>query len=225
MNFKRAMSGVFRIGVMKRLKRGTSIQIMPTLACNYACSYCARDYDGKRPSGPVSDRGAWMRWLEDFNSVVPIREVVLSGGEPTLLPYFGELCWSIVDRGWFLTVYTNLSNIIALDGLPQTPRIRVLATFHPEGTSPGAFVYTWEIADRHNRVDVDEIGKRVIHGHKRTNLKPFATDEALAKRVSRILVGPDFRMFIYCLNASIAYTELEGAAWANAERQIGDSNP
>ena len=209
---KRLVSSIYRIGIQRLLRKGMRITIIPSYICNYSCSYCGRKMGGADPKAELRSLEEWKRYLTDLDRTFKlsrsrIKEIVLSGGEPTLLPYFNELCNWITER-WLLMVYTNLSDISKLCSLNQTPRLIIHATFHPEGTDSIWFNRRWRILDEIHRVEVDEIGqRRLANPHKKTRLKPFATMEDMETKLAMLRVDPNFAAYLYCIDDTAANTK------------------
>ncbi len=201
---KRRISDLYRIGIQRRIRKGLRITIIPSYACNYKCSYCSRIVDGKYPTAKVKTMEEWKKYLTDLDLTFrmdrsKIKEVVITGGEPTLLPYFNELCDWITER-WILVVYTNLSDVSKLTKLRQTPRLIIHASYHAGETDGQAyFNERWEYVDKYHRTIVDEIGERVLkNSHKKTRLKPFATKETLNTRLAMLRVDPNQAAYLHC---------------------------
>lgn len=81
-------------------RKGISLNITPSFLCNYNCSYCAVNYEGKKPINCETAKAhEWIHYIEHYKEKVA--EIDLSGGEPTLLSYFAFLCNSLLDRGYY----------------------------------------------------------------------------------------------------------------------------
>ena len=131
---KRQLSKIFRFGMMKRLKRGVKVTIFPSYKCSYDCSYCSLRVNGVFPKNETLSLGEWQKFLEDYElahkEIGGIREVILTGGEPTILPYFKELLeWMLFEKKWYVTMFSNLSNSKLMQIRPSL-KLRVGATFH-----------------------------------------------------------------------------------------------
>jgi len=151
-----------RYGFLKRLHRGVRVKIFPTFKCSLNCYYCGNKGEGdNRPSDDNLRRtlslDEWKWQLSHFP--VKIREVVISGGEPTIWPEFIELASWILDQGWFLTVFTNLTNKKLAD-LPESNRLRIYATFHGRVLKKDIFVRNYAIISKRHRIDVNEIAEQ-----------------------------------------------------------------
>ncbi len=209
---KRTLSNIYRIGIQRLIKRGIRITIIPSYTCNYSCSYCGRNMDGNSPVTPKpKSLEEWKRYLTDLDKTFKldgskIKEIVMTGGEPTLLPYFVELCDWITER-WLLMVYTNLALIGRLCRLKQTPRLMIHATHHPKEANR-YFNNRWRHVDEIHRVEVDEIGKRrLLNPYKRTRLKRFATVADLNNNLAMLRVDPSFAAYLYCNDDAKANTK------------------
>ena len=209
---KRTLSDIYRIGIQRLIKKGLRITIIPSYTCNYKCDYCSRNMDGGKPTtDKANSLDEWKRYLTDLDKTFrldgsKIKEIVLTGGEPTLLPYFVELCNWITER-WLLTVYTNLSRTRMLYLIRQTPRLMIHATYHAGQVNNNEFNYYWRATDEIHRVEVDEIGERRLRNpHKRTRLKPFAKIEEVKSRLAMLRVDPNFAAYLYCTDDAKANT-------------------
>ena len=209
---KRVISSIYRIGIQRLIRKGIRVTIIPSYVCNYSCSYCGRKMGGSDPKAGLRSLEEWKRYLTDLDGTFKLsrsrlREIVLTGGEPTLLPYFNELCDFITER-WLLTVYTNLSDISRLSKLDQTPHLIVHATFHPEFANSILFNKNWRLLDKIHRVVVDEIGQRRLEDpYKKTRLKPFATMEDMETKLAMLRVDPNFAAYLYCIDDTAANTK------------------
>jgi len=136
MNIKRLLSRVLRYYLIKKLRRGMSVSIFPSWGCNYKCDYCLLRTDGIFPEGEMLSLDSWKGFLNDLDTCYRnsegrgIKEICLLGGEPTLLPYFTDLChWILFEKRWMLMIYTNMSNLKTLEIKPSM-LLRIEATYH-----------------------------------------------------------------------------------------------
>jgi 7-carboxy-7-deazaguanine synthase len=70
--------------------------------CNLRCSWCDTPYASWEPEGEEMAVKEIVRRIGDF----PARHVVLTGGEPMIMPEIGELCDLIKERGFQITIET-----------------------------------------------------------------------------------------------------------------------
>ena len=204
---KRVYSKIFRMHFWRTFKKGLYIGVIPSYVCNYSCSYCTPAMLGSRPSTPMRSLEEWKKYIIDFDNMLrrsntKLKGIFLTGGEPTILPYFVDLCNWILDQGWLLSVYTNLSNPTTLIKINQSSRLIIMATFHPDTALPHVFSNDWEKVDKYHRVEVDEIGERKLtDAHKKTKLKPFSTEEYLKDNSTMLRVDSNFAAHLYCYDS------------------------
>lgn len=147
-------------GLLKKFKTGERIQCFLTFRCNLDCGYCTLKFaDGEMP---VSDELTLDEWKEILSNQFPrpIKEVVISGGEPMLMPYFSELVNYLLDRNIFVCIYSNL---LTSNGLKVNPsvRYRIHATYH-KSANLKHFKRNLAIYRQKYRVNVDEIGGQPV---------------------------------------------------------------
>lgn len=132
---KRFLSRIFRYHVIKTIRRGATVSMFPSFKCNYHCDYCLLRTNGVFPENELLSFDSWKERLTDLDIALKnstghgIKEIGLLGGEPTLLPYFADLCHWIIEKRWQLMVFTNLSNLKMLEVKPSL-LLRVEATYH-----------------------------------------------------------------------------------------------
>jgi organic radical activating enzyme len=114
--------------------------------CTYDCTYC--------PSGNKAGKEKWLTLelakgfldsLENQLSPGQSVEVLMTGGEPTIWPKFVDLCSYIKDKGWKVSVITNL--VRSLDWWKTYWNLfsTVTYSYHSETTNDEEFVkkITW----------------------------------------------------------------------------------
>lgn len=209
MRFKRLLAKILRFGLLKKLRHGGKITIFPSFACNYKCDYCSLRVNGVMPKNKTLPFEKWKYFLEAFDEATidnnGIREVILTGGEPTLLPYFTELCnWILFEKKWFLTIFTNLSNYKLLELKPSL-RLRIGATLHHH-VDPDEFTERYLIVNKYHRIDVEEI---IGYGHTKklpySKGKPFLTEYEIENLVACLRVSPDQSIHLTCREACINF--------------------
>jgi organic radical activating enzyme len=112
-------------GFLMRFRKGINLTIYLTLRCNLKCDYCANKYYTSKTATSELTIEEWKRKIETFP--YQIKQVQLTGGEPTLYPEFKELVEYLLSRKIFVIVYTNLTNDIAFE---DNIRLRFLSTYH-----------------------------------------------------------------------------------------------
>ncbi len=176
------------------LKRGTMLQISLTYACQYRCEYCTL----KMPTGkqPMSrGRLSFEEWQERIkNFPVKVREVYISGGEPTLVSYMPDLCNWLLDVGYHVTIFTNLHEALkSLTRIKPSYRLQIWATFH-KGHRADLFggAYHYLKGEGYN-ITAEELGEKTLDF---TKLMQFTTVEALKDPSFRM--SPDGQLFTSC---------------------------
>jgi len=177
----------------KKLKKGMVVVIIPSYVCNFSCSYCIRDVM-EMDRKPDLGLEKWKEFLADLDENLrqggtKIKEIILSGGEPTLLPYFVELSEWILKR-WFLTVYTNLSNLQTLK--IKNRKLFVVASYHSSQMSGDVFL---KRAKRLPNVKIKEIGGNTLD----IPVQELRTKKYKMKYFGQLTVDADFKMSIYNL--------------------------
>lgn len=184
-------------GVRKRFKRGIRLYVLTTLRCNYNCEYCSnRFYNGKmiRVDKELNVDG-WVNKILSFP--VPVREVVISGGEPMLRDDFAALVNELTLRGYFVTVQTNLSIPKRAAELKKSSRLRISATWHPSRCEYTTFNYH-KMHFKGFRVDVTCPGKTNETGvkiHNKTRIYSPSEASENCLDIQRFVFAPNGMLF------------------------------
>lgn len=117
--------------------------------CTYDCTYC--------PSGNKAGKEKWLtlelakRFLDTLESQLisgqPV-EVLMTGGEPTIWPKFVELCNYIKDKGWKVSVITNLVRTLDWWKTHWSLFSTVTYSYHSETTKDSDFIKKIEWLDQ-----------------------------------------------------------------------------
>ena len=190
---------LFRFGLMKRFKRGVLLTIYPSFKCTHNCSYCMLKLDNVYPSSKTLPLSNWKKFLENYDKtqrqVGGIREVFLSGGEPTILPYFKELLeWMLFEKKWYVTVFSNLSNKNLLKIKPSL-RLRIVASYHHEQIDRILWEDNYFTINKVHRVDAEELGFGLLSYSK---VKSFLKEEEIKNLVEYIRISPDLSIYMSC---------------------------
>jgi organic radical activating enzyme len=177
--------------MMKRFKKGIKVGINLSWWCNLQCSYCPTKKQYTQNSGDMESIEYWKDWISTFP--IKIREVALSGGEPTLVPYFDELANWLLKEGYYVLILTNLTTHIPLMKIQPSRRLRIVATFH-ECYSKIKFLKNYEIVSKVHRVDVIEIEKEELSFSKKKAL----SNEERAKRIEYLRSAPNGATYRNC---------------------------
>jgi len=184
---------------MKRLKRGIRIKIFPTFKCSLKCDYCGNNlgrdlHPSENNLKTILDLLGWINLIDNFP--VKIREVVISGGEPTIWPDFPELVNYLLSQGYFVTVYTNLTNKNLLN-VDKSRRLRVYATFHGRHYDKNQFLKNYDVVSSVHRVDVNEIAQQQLPFSK---VDPWGCDYEQSKTINKnyFWIAPDGSIHPHC---------------------------
>lgn len=178
---------MFRSGVM--------LQCNIIYACPFACSYCALDQPtGKRPKAKQMGIEQWKKMVKHFPT--KIREVFVTGGEPTLVKWMPEFVNWLLDEGYHVILFSMLHDVEAIKKIKPSYRFQVRSTFHkiPEETVLRYTKQYDQIKDIYN-VCVDEIGDDKVLPF--SVLKPFVSDETMQDDYG-FRISPDGDFFINC---------------------------
>ena len=98
--------------------------------CNYRCPYCGVWEKASSQDLQLSAEKWWVIWYNLFEKYGSIH-IFLSGGEPSVYPYFFELV-KVLTKEHTVEICTNLSwNVDLLIPDVSTQVLRVAPTFHP----------------------------------------------------------------------------------------------
>ena len=97
--------------------------------CNLRCVWCDTPYASWEPEGGVMEVGEIVRKVAGFNC----RHVVVTGGEPMIMPDIAGLCGSLKSAGHHITIETagTVFHPVALDLASLSPK---LSNSTPAGT-------------------------------------------------------------------------------------------
>jgi organic radical activating enzyme len=93
--------------------------------------------NGIKPSSKTITLDGWKEIINAFP--IKIKEVFISGGEPTLISWLPDLCNWLLDKGYHVTVFTNLHIPIFLIRVKRSRRFQIYATFHQEQDDMDSF--------------------------------------------------------------------------------------
>ena len=132
------------------LLAGTPSTFVRTSGCNLRCVWCDTPFTSWKPEGREM---AVAEVLAAVDGLAP-RHVVVTGGEPLLLPEAADLCRELRDRGHHVTVETAGSTVPAADG-PLFDLVSIspkLASSTPPADTPGNWVARHDAARRQDDV-------------------------------------------------------------------------
>jgi uncharacterized radical SAM superfamily Fe-S cluster-containing enzyme len=177
-------------------RRGITIALVLTYKCNLDCLYCILKVPkGIYPSSDISTLDEWKEFIRRFP--VKIKEVYLSGGEPTLYPDFVELTNWLLDEGYHVKVFSNLLNINNLLKVQRSYRFIITSTFHWSSDYDIFMRNYWIIRMRH-RVDVHELKYKVL---PIKTLVMSLVDNPNEVGGYNFTITPDRKIYIGCYDA------------------------
>lgn len=115
--------------VKSNRRRGINITWALTRLCNLKCSYCK-----------VNKK--WSKFIPFRTQINQIRDYVISyskemetsvllfGGEPTFIPYWQDICYSLTESSINTSIFTNLTSSINKYTEIQQKQIYINTTYH-----------------------------------------------------------------------------------------------
>jgi 7-carboxy-7-deazaguanine synthase len=99
--------------------------------CNLRCVWCDTPYASWQPEG--EDRP--LDWIVEQVRQYPARHVVLTGGEPMIMPEIGPLCTRLKTQGYHLTMETaaTVYQPVAVDLASLSPKLANSTPWEKEG--------------------------------------------------------------------------------------------
>lgn len=156
-------------GKTLRLRRGCSVAINLTYRCNFHCHYCNMILvTGNVPKVQKEmSMDYWQFFLRAFP--VKVKEVFISGGEPTLIPWMPTFVTWLLEQGYHVTVFSNLFQYLNFFEIKPHYRFQISATYHHQD-SKERFEIAYQALERRGfRLNVDEISddKPKVFPHSR----------------------------------------------------------
>ena len=194
---------IFRYGILKRLKRGIRISIVPSWKCNLKCDYCILKTSGKLKYPQNSQKIKYIDYWKEYIKTFPmkIREITLAGGEPSLLPYFAEFTNWLLLQGYFVVIFTNLTNKNIMRISPSV-RLLIIATCH-SCYDIKKFIDNYKAVSQKYRINVIEIGNRRLS----FSIKKPLSHEKEAKVIKKnyLKVGPNGIIYRNCFDRNESF--------------------
>jgi len=147
--------------------------------CNLRCTWCDTPYASWDPEGREMSVGQ----IIDEIAKHPSKHVVLTGGEPMIMPGVEELCQRIKQRDYHLTIETaaTVYKPIDADLASLSPK---LSNSTPIERAGGRFAETHE----KNRLNLPVI-QQFIQSSRDFQLKFVVSNEADLREIDEILAG------------------------------------
>lgn len=180
-------------------KPGITLGITLSYDCNLNCPYCTNKNGGN--VFPKSNE-QYLTFWKDFISTFPIKvnEVIITGGEPLRIGYSIELIKWLLNKGYFVSLYSNLiTNPYELECIfsdLKNKRFKVISTYHHQ-SNINVFMKSVEAIERIGiEIEIHEIDYQEIYGSK---VKPL---EIIEKEVSKniLRISPDGMIFTNCFD-------------------------
>jgi organic radical activating enzyme len=172
------------------LRRGVTLNIFLDYKCTLSCEYCCL----KLPSGhyPNLETSTLDEWEEFINRwPTKIKEVTISGGEPAMISYLPDLANWLLEKGYHVKVFSNLTIPEPFEKIKNNYRFIITSTYH-RGFKQDKYLENYLKIKQ--RIDVHEIGIKTLPFSK---LKPMITDERDIERES-FRINPKRQIFIGC---------------------------
>jgi 7-carboxy-7-deazaguanine synthase len=120
---------------------GVPSAFIRTSGCNLRCWFCDSNYTSWAPEGGLMTVPEIVAAIADF----PTRHVVITGGEPLIVPEIEELCGELRDRSYHITIETaaTVFKRVACDLASLSPKLANSTPLEREG---GRF------AERHEKL-------------------------------------------------------------------------
>jgi hypothetical protein len=140
-------------------RRGCKLAINVTYRCSLNCSYCGLALQtGQRPQSKESTLEEWKQFIDMFTTTTKVREVMVSGGEPTLIKWLPDFVnWLVSEKGLHVTVLTHFRSIVPLIEIKPHYRLQITATYHHQDDLIRFMAVYKGLVDAGHRVNVDEI--------------------------------------------------------------------
>jgi 7-carboxy-7-deazaguanine synthase len=148
-----------------------------TSGCNLRCTWCDTPYASWEPEGEERPVSEIVARVATFGA----RHVVLTGGEPMIMPEIAQLCDALKERGHHLTIETaaTVFHKIKLDLASLSPK---LANSTPLQRDEGRFA----AAHERQRMNLPVI-QQFIDSSPDLQLKFVVSQEADLEEVQRVL--------------------------------------
>jgi len=163
------------------------------MRCNYNCDYCCQTFvEGRKPIHKEVGFISWVRFIKRFP--YRIKEISVSGGEPTLHRDFVRIVKYLLSCGYFVKVFTNLSNVGKLLEIPKCVRLHYQITYH-HSINKDDFLRNYKKLKGY-RVTVDEIGFKILPFSKL--IKEQTPDWNFNFNNGCLRVSPNLRINLNC---------------------------
>ncbi len=145
--------------------------------CNLRCTWCDTPYASWEPEGEEMSVADIIHRIEEFNT----KHIVLTGGEPMIMPDIAALCDALKERGRHITIETaaTVYSPVHLDLASLSPK---LSNSTPYDREAGRFARVHE----QHRLNVPVIQQFIDHAPD-FQLKFVVSSETDLKEIEHIL--------------------------------------
>ena len=173
-------------------KRGKTMDISPTYNCNMSCGYCVAQIGSKGfPCVPEKSIDEWKVFIQNFPH--RIKQIQISGGEPTLVPWIAEFINWLLDRGHHVTLITNLCDWEEILKVKPSRRFKIVSAFHLQDRI-SRFDEAYQALYPIYQIEVKEF-KRLPYSESWHMITSLDDPEL---HIDGYWVSPDFRMYGCC---------------------------
>ncbi len=155
---------IIRFGLLRRIRSGVILALIPSYKCNLNCSYCGLQLneDKSNYKMPLENEIKSLEWWKNYIDTFPIKinKVTISGGEPGLISYMSEFVNYLVSKKYIVEIYSNFSTIANFKKIKPSVRFKFGVTYHARELSEKqkqTFKKNYDQMYRKYRVDVNEI--------------------------------------------------------------------
>lgn len=114
---------------------------------------------GYRPSTKSITLEEWKQRVKTFPT--KIREIFISGGEPTLIKYLPDLVNWLIDEGYHVTVFSMLQFPEVFLKVKKSYRFQIRTTYHhTQGETRDRFEKVYGVVKDVHNVSLCEIGRQ-----------------------------------------------------------------
>lgn len=175
-----------------QFRRGGLLQINLLYPCNLKCEYCSLHIpSGNTPKAKESTLEEWKEYIINFPH--KIKEINISGGEPTLKRWLPEITNFCLDKGYHTAIYTNLFKPENILPVKKSYRFKIIATYH-HSDSYMRFDRAYQMVKDRFEIEVWEIGTKTL---PYSRVKPFNTMQTM-KDNKFFAVSPDRELYYSC---------------------------
>ena len=185
-----------RYGFHAAIREGRRISLFLTMRCPLQCSYCSLKAGGfPLPTDAKTKElslDEWKLLLLNLFKFMPVNEIIITGGEPTLRDDVSGLINFLLSLNKCVILHSNLWTDNAL-AVRKTNRFRILSTFH-HSDSRYRYLTMYEKYAAKYRIDATEIFYKVLDV---TRVKHFEIQgPEISGMTDRFAISPDGHIFV-----------------------------